>query len=114
MSQTLILNLSEDVYTALRQHAEAAGTSPTRLAEAALEQQFRQTATAPSQAADQQAARSQFERHFGAVNLGRATGIDNESIDADLAREYSEMHEESGCSSIWPITISSRKDSVPC
>jgi len=33
-------------------------------------------------------------RHAGAVNLGHPTGVDNESIDADLARAYSNAHEE--------------------
>lgn len=34
-----------------------------------------------------QAARDAFRRHAGAVSLGRPTGPDNETIDADLARE---------------------------
>ena len=40
-----------------------------------------------------QAARTRFERHFGEVNLGAPTGADNDGIDADLAREYAQMHE---------------------
>ncbi len=31
---------------------------------------------------------------FGSVSLGHPTGADNESIDADLAREYSSKHED--------------------
>ncbi len=31
---------------------------------------------------------------FGSVDLGYPTGADNESIDADLAREYSSTNEE--------------------
>lgn len=31
---------------------------------------------------------------FGSVSLGHPTGSDNESIDADLAREYGSMHED--------------------
>jgi hypothetical protein len=31
---------------------------------------------------------------FGSVSLGHPTGADNESIDADLAREYANSHEE--------------------
>lgn len=38
--------------------------------------------------AEEQAARERFERHFGEVDLGYATGVDNEQIDADLAGEY--------------------------
>lgn len=34
------------------------------------------------------AAWEHFERHFGEVDLGYATGVDNEQIDADLVREY--------------------------
>lgn len=30
---------------------------------------------------------------FGSVSLGYPTGTDNESIDADLAREYANTHE---------------------
>ena len=42
---------------------------------------------------EQQAARERLQQHFGAVNLGYPTGTDNESIDADLAREYDSTHE---------------------
>lgn len=31
---------------------------------------------------------------FGSVSLGHTTGSDNESIDADLAREYGSTHED--------------------
>ena len=31
---------------------------------------------------------------FGTVSLGYPTGADNESIDADLAREYADNHED--------------------
>lgn len=43
--------------------------------------------------AERKAARERFERHFGAVNLGHPTGVDNEAIDADLARAYDDSHE---------------------
>ena len=43
----------------------------------------------PSLSAEEmQAAHERLERHFGAVDLGRPTGIDNQGIDRDLAREY--------------------------
>lgn len=38
--------------------------------------------------AEKQAARERFERHFGAIQPGCATDLDNERIDADLVREY--------------------------
>jgi AF2212-like protein len=31
---------------------------------------------------------------FGSVDLGHPIGIDNESLDADLAREYADPHED--------------------
>lgn len=45
-------------------------------------------------AAEKLAARERFERHFGEIDLGFPTGVDNERIDADLAREYSDPHVE--------------------
>lgn len=44
--------------------------------------------------AAKQRARERFERCFGVLNLGYATGIDNEQIDADLAQAYMATHEE--------------------
>ena len=40
------------------------------------------------------AARERFERHFGAVDLGHATGVDNEQIDADLIKAYTDNPEQ--------------------
>src|SRR5712692_6830187 len=98
MSQTLILELSEEIYTIIKRQAEAAGTSPAHWLAKTLEQQYgpthtRQSAGARHTAAEQQAARERFERHFGAVDLADAIGADNEQIDADLAREYADSHE---------------------
>ena len=99
MSQTLTLELSDEVYTAIRHHAETAGTSPAHWIATTLEQQYGhvregQNADAQRTEAEKQAARERFERHFGEVDLGYATGVDNEQIDADLAREYAATHEE--------------------
>jgi hypothetical protein len=98
MSQTLILELSEEVYTIIQRQAEVAGTSPAHWLAMTLEQQYSrgqagQSALTHHTAADQQAARVRFERHFGEVDLTDAAGADNEQIDADLAREYDDMHE---------------------
>ena len=38
-------------------------------------------------------ARLRFERHFGEVDSGNATGADNDRIDADLAATYADPHE---------------------
>jgi hypothetical protein len=42
---------------------------------------------------ERQKARERFESHFGEVDLGHPTGIDNEQIDEDLARAYADTHE---------------------
>ena len=39
---------------------------------------------------------ARFERHFGAVSSGDPNSSDNERIDADLAREYANDHEDEG------------------
>jgi predicted DNA-binding antitoxin AbrB/MazE fold protein len=33
---------------------------------------------------------------FGSIDLGHPTGVDNDVIDADLAREYASTNEETG------------------
>ncbi len=93
MSQNLTLELSDEVYAALRRRAQATGTSLADVAAALLERQFCATGSLLSDA-ERRAAREPFERHFGETNLGCPTGVDNESIDADLAREYNSTHEE--------------------
>jgi len=42
--------------------------------------------------AQQEEARQRFRNHAGSVSLGYATGADNESIDADLAKAYSDEY----------------------
>jgi len=98
MSQTLILELSDEVYTTIQRQAESAGTSPAHWLATTLEQQYgprhaEQSARRPRTAAEQHAARIRFEQHFGEVDLPEAVGMDNEQIDADLACEYSDTHE---------------------
>jgi Protein of unknown function DUF104 len=51
-----------------------------------------ETSSAPLQSG--QAPRGGLRELFGSVDLGYPTGADNESIDADLAREYACSHEE--------------------
>jgi len=98
MSQMLILDLSDEVYTTIQRQAESAGTSPAHWLATTLEQQYGprlagQSTRRPRTAAEQHAARIRFEQHFGEVDLPDAIGTDNEQIDADLAREYSDTHE---------------------
>jgi hypothetical protein len=92
MSQILTLDLNDRVFTAIQQQAESIGIPPELLAANLLEQKFAQVGLFTN--TEQQAKRAKFERHFGEVDLGLATNLDNESIDADLVREYASNHEE--------------------
>jgi predicted transcriptional regulator len=99
MSHPLTVELSDTAYAALQLRARAAAQSPAATAAAALEQHFgafdeSRVSQRPITEAEKKAARERFERHFGEVNLGHATGTDNEGIDADLARAYADSHEE--------------------
>jgi len=99
MSHPLTVELSDSAYAALQVRAHATACSPAQLAAAALEQHFAiadglRASRQPTTESEKKTARERFERHFGAVNLGHATGADNEEIDADLARAYDDRHEE--------------------
>ncbi len=87
MSQTVTVQIRDDLYAVLQQQAETAGMSLAEWIAVALEQ----TATPVDRRSDAEKAnaRQQFRRHAGAINLGHPTGTDNQSIDADLLRAYS-------------------------
>ena len=87
------MELSDQAYAALRRHAQVTGASLSHVAAALLEQQVKGTGALRTDA-EKQAAREPLERHFGEVNRGHPTGADNDSIDADLAREYGSTHSE--------------------
>lgn len=101
MSQTLTLELDDEIYAAIERQARSRGTSPSRWLAAALQcsddllQSLRAPSAPPEDPSRRQAARERFERHFGEVDLGRPTGVENELIDADLAKAYAETHEGS-------------------
>ncbi|UXE61584.1 MAG: hypothetical protein KA717_00915 [Woronichinia naegeliana WA131] len=86
MSQQLTLELSDEVYNTLQHQADAIGLSVTdwiitKLGNSdSVEKQSTNT--------QQEQARQRFKSHAGSISLGYATGIDNESIDADLAKIY--------------------------
>lgn len=94
MSQVLTLELSDEVYAALQQQAKILGIDLSELAATSLERQYRLTKAKDQRTeAEKEAARQRFERHIGSIS-GYPPGADNESIDADLAREYASNHEE--------------------
>lgn len=83
MAHALTVQLSDKAYAALERRAEAGAQSPAELAAATLEQSFGipDGGRGQQQQANEdelQAARLRFERHFGAIDLGYATGVDNE------------------------------------
>ncbi|WP_017655188.1 hypothetical protein [Fortiea contorta] len=93
MSQSLTLELSEQVFAAIQLQAQVIGISPAQLAATLLEQKFTQTFKLLLNEDEKSAARARFERHFGTLELCSSTNLDNESIDGDLAREYASTHE---------------------
>ena len=94
MTQILTVELNDQIFTAIQRQAEAIGVPPEHLAATLLEQQFGQVLKLLLPEAEKETARAKFERHFGTLNLGSETNLDNDSIDADLVREYASTHEE--------------------
>src|SRR5436309_374166 len=102
MSQRLIVEVSDKVYSIIERQAAEGNISPAQVASVSLERFYQEQHGTPPKArrrssnrrskAELQVAREQFERHFGSVDLGYPTGAGNEEIDADLAREYADMH----------------------
>ncbi len=87
MTHQLTLELPDEIFQPLVQAAQYAGQS---LEQWATTQLRSCAASSTKQAADL----ARLMVHAGAVDLGQPTGADNESIDADLAREYGSSHEE--------------------
>ena len=92
MSQQLILEISDEVYAALQQKANAVGLSITEWIVAVLNKQDSSVNQLLISAEYQEQARQRFKSHAGAVSLGYATGVDNEAIDADLAKAYADEY----------------------
>ena len=93
MSKTLTFEVTDEVYEALHQMAEQHGRPFDEVALEWLLKHQPRSRTELSQG-ERQAALEQLRRHAGAASLGYPTGVDNESIDADLVREYDDLHEE--------------------
>ena len=89
MSQQLTLEISDEVYAALQQKANAVGLSITEWIVAVLNKQGSVNELAIS-SEHQEQARQRFKAHAGTISLGYATGLDNEAIDADLAKAYAD------------------------
>ena len=79
MSQRLIIELSDEVYTMIQRQAEEAGTSPADWLANALERQYGrvhawQRGLTQRTAAEQHTARERFERHVGELDLEPRNG----------------------------------------
>lgn len=85
MFHQLTLDLPDDVFRPLSEAARQAGQSVEEWAAV----QLRSCASASSKQATDLA---RLMAHAGVADLGRPTGADNESIDADLAAEYAPSH----------------------
>jgi hypothetical protein len=95
MSQHLTLELSDEIYAHLQQKADAVGISVAEWIIASLHSQSNHDVGKTSYSvAQQEEARQKFRNHAGAISLGYATGVNNESIDADLARAYATEYGE--------------------
>jgi hypothetical protein len=94
MSKILTLEISEQTFIAIQKQAKTIGISPELLAINLLEQQFDKTLKIASTEAEKEGARTQFEGHFGTIRINEDLKVDNESIDADLAKEYASNHED--------------------
>lgn len=94
MARIVKYEIADEIYQAIEAVAERTGIST----EAALLQYLALHIRARRDRASNEeisSAQERFRQYIGSVSLGRATGADNESIDADLAREYGSSHESS-------------------
>ncbi len=91
--KTITIEVPDEVYQACEELARQQGRPVEALVlEFVLEHRFKPQPQLTE--AERREARKRLLCHAGAVSLGYPTGIDNESIDADLAREYLSPHEE--------------------
>lgn len=91
--KSITLQVPDEVYEACQQMAR----KYKRTVEECVLEFMRKYGPKPRPHLTEKEARMAWERlkrHMGAQNLGYATGADNESIDADLAREYDHSHEK--------------------
>jgi hypothetical protein len=93
MSKTLTFEIQDEIYEAAQQMATKYGRTTEEMILEWLAR-HRPKPRPPLSEEELEAARERLRRHAGAASLSHPTGADNESIDADLAREYGSTHEE--------------------
>ena len=92
MSQQLTLELSDEAYADLQHKANAVGLSITEWIIEVLNGQNDAVSKISPSLDQQEQARQKLRSHAGVVRLGCPTGVDNQSIDADLARAYADEY----------------------
>jgi len=90
MSQVVTVQIRDELYTVLSRQAEIAGLSLPEWIAVALEQTAVVSERPNRTEAEKESARQRFRRHAGSIDWGHPTGADNQSIDADLIRAYSD------------------------
>jgi hypothetical protein len=93
MSQRIVITLPDDVVGSLGEIARARGQTLEEFASESLQKAL--PAVNVEANGSLTMAEERFIRWIGSVSLGHPTGIDNESIDADLASQYDSTHEGS-------------------
>jgi hypothetical protein len=84
MSIEIKIHLSEQKYDDLQSRAVVNGVTPERMATELLEKQLAMNGNVEMH----ERVPGLIRRNFGSIDLGKPTGSDNESIDADLAKEF--------------------------
>jgi hypothetical protein len=87
-----MLELPEPIYEALVEVAKASGVAPADWIASRLPHGV--IPIPPRSDRNQAPTLERLLRHAGAVDLGYPTGTDNEAIDAEIAREYGDTHED--------------------
>ncbi len=100
MRHAITVEVTDHTFEFLRGQAEATHVSAESYAASLLEKSVENPPLASDAKKAQmtpeerQLAIDNFRRHFGSVSYDDPNGSDNEKIDADLAREYGDNHED--------------------
>jgi hypothetical protein len=122
MSKVLTVELSDRVYSALEKQAKITGLSISEVAANSLEERHGSLKKDERSGEEKEAARKRFRSHAGSITKsilepnqkyitdGNHSSLDNDRIDAELAREYTDSHEETYYRAItrylWPSLLS--------
>jgi hypothetical protein len=106
MSKVLTVELSDRVYSALEKQAKITGLSISEVAANSLEERHGSLKKDERSEEKKEAARKRFRSHAGSITKsilepnqkyltdGNHSSLNNDRIGAELAREYTDSHEE--------------------